>query len=225
MKQALVIMIPPSEGKTPGGEGPRLKPSRHANEMINRLQSYDGDWGKLLGVKGKALDEALAANQSLLQSPTMPAIERYSGVVYDGIGYSTLKAPAKRFFDAHVRIVSALLGLLAPQDPIPHYKLKIEKLDAAAFWKPIIAEELSEAFVIDLLPKAHQKAVEYSNGVAVDFIVEKNGKRKPAGHFGKHIKGRFVRWLCENKATGPESFSEFDEEGFKWTGDAFLKRE
>lgn len=220
-----LILIPPSEGKTSGGKGKPVKPTKAQHKMIDRLLNFDGDWSKLLGVKGKALDEAVEANQSVLASPTMPAIERYSGVVYDGIDYPGLSKDGRQFFDKHVRIVSALFGLLKPKDGIPNYKLKIEKLDAARYWQPIITKALQNKFVIDLLPKAHQKAVRYDDGIAVDFIIEKGGKRKPAGHHGKLIKGRFVRWLCENGVTSPDDFTSFDEGGFKWDGEVFFKKE
>jgi uncharacterized protein len=197
-----MILIPPSEGKTPGGtQRPLGCLGKHPQVIYDRLMSYRGNLTELYGVKGKALDVAIAANQSLLTSPTMPAIERYSGVVYDGIDYSSLSKDAKIFFNEHVRIVSALFGLVKPTDLIPDYKLKIEKLDAAKYWQPIIAEQLKNQYVIDLLPQAHQKAVAYEQGVKIEFIFEKNGKAMPAGHFGKLIKGQFIRFLCEHQVT------------------------
>ncbi|MBZ0257009.1 peroxide stress protein YaaA [bacterium] len=225
MKKNVLLLIPPSEGKAPGGDGKPMKPNKDMRKMIRRLHEYDGDWGKLLGVKGKALDEALEANAIILKALTLPAIERYCGVVYDGIDYASMKAAARKAFDERVRIVSALFGLVAPQDRIPNYKLKIDKLNAAAYWKPIITEQLKNAFVIDLLPQAHYKAVSYDDGVRVDFVCEKNGKRKPAGHFGKLIKGRFVRWLCETKTSDPKRFSSFNEDGYQWNGECFIKYE
>lgn len=223
MKETL-LLIPPSEGKTPGGTGKPIRPTRSMEEMISRLDAYEGDWGRLLGVKGNALDAAVEANRTVRTAPTLPAIERYSGVVYDGIGYETLEKEARAWFDVHVRIVSALFGLLKPKDRIPNYKLKIEKLDAASFWKPLHEKALKHYDVIDLLPQSHRKAVSYPEGIAVDFVVEKNGKRVPVGHHGKMIKGRFVRWVCENQVTLPDAFSGFTEDGYHWTGELFLKR-
>ena len=222
----LRILIPPSEGKTPGGEGNSLRRVRTpAKEMVERLSAFEGDWENLLGVKSGAKDAAIEANQNILRTATMPAIERYTGVVYQGIDYSSLKKAAQTFFDRHVRIVSAVFGLVEPQLPIPDYKLKIEKLDAARYWRPLIAKELSDCLVIDLLPQAHKKAVAYENGIEVEFFLEKSGKKKSSGHFGKLIKGKFVRWLCENKVKGVERFKEFEEDGYLWNGEFFLKKD
>lgn len=221
----VIILIPPSEGKTPCGTGePLTKLDDQVKPVYDRLLAYRGDLSQLYGVKGKALEAARLANTQLLTAPTLPAIERYSGVVYDGISYSTLTAKAQQFFNDHVRIVSALFGLVSPQDPIPDYKLKIEKLDAAAYWKPIITKKLAGCFVIDLLPQAHQKAVSYERGVRVDFIIIKNGRSVPAGHQGKLIKGKFVRWLCQHAVTDPKDFSGFKEDGFRFDGSNFVKK-
>lgn len=220
----VIILIPPSEGKVPAGTGKPLgKFSKDVQEIYGRLSGYEGDLSALYGVKGKALEAARTANAMLSQAPTLPAIERYSGVVYDGIDYPSMSPKAKDFFLQHVRIVSALFGLLAPGDRIPDYKLKIEKLDAARFWRPIIAKKLEGCFVIDLLPQAHQKAVEYQQGIQVDFIVIKKGRSVPAGHFGKLIKGQFVRWLCEEAITDPKDFIEFQKDGFRFDGRNFVK--
>ena len=86
-----------------------------------------------------------------------------------------------------VRIISGLFGLVKPDQNIPDYKLKIDKLDAQKWWKPIL--ELKDEFVIDLLPQAHRKAFHYEKGITIEFVLEKNGKKQPAGHNGKLIKG------------------------------------
>lgn len=220
-----IILIPPSEGKTPDGTGKPLKKlNEDAGEIYERLLKFKGDFSQLYGVKGKALESARLANAQLLEALTLPAVARYSGVVYNGIGYPKLSAEAQQFFNTHVRIVSALFGLLSPKDLIPDYKLKIEKLDAASYWKPIIAKKLKGCWVIDLLPQTHQKAVAYESGVKVDFIVVRNGKSVPAGHQGKLIKGRFVRWLCEHAVTDPKTFSGFKQDGFSFDGNNFVKK-
>ncbi|MBL8014368.1 MAG: peroxide stress protein YaaA, partial [Candidatus Omnitrophica bacterium] len=105
----VVILIPPSEGKAASGdEKPLGCFSTDIKVMHDRLTAYRGDLSALYGVKGKALEAAKTANAQLLTSPTLEAIFRYSGVVYDGIDYSTLPPKARNFFNDHVRIISAL---------------------------------------------------------------------------------------------------------------------
>ena len=215
-----IILIPPSEGKADGGNNKPLKfVSGIAADLIEAIKEADSK--KLYGLKEKALEKAITVNKEVLNSKTMPAIERYTGVVYDAIDYQTLKN--KSDFDKKVLIISGLFGLLSPTDLIPNYRLKIDKLKAAKLWVNSNSEQLKDKFVIDLLPQAHKKAVKYDNGIEVEFVLKKAGKKMSAGHQGKHIKGRFVRWLIENNITAPKHFKDFKEEGYKWTGEIFLK--
>ena len=210
----MILLIPPSEGKVSGGKFPPITLSVEQQHMYNALCSYNGNLAKLLGVQGKALEHAKLVNAHILQAPTLPAIQRYSGVVYQALSYETLTSEAKAYVDNHIKIVSGLFGLLNATDRIPEYKLKIEKLGADAFYKPIIGKALKDDFVIDLLAQAQRKAVYYKNGVRVEFIIRKNGEKKPAGHAGKTIKGKFIRWLCENQVTDIDRLIEFREDGF-----------
>lgn len=222
MTKTSLILIPPSEGKTSGGKHPPLKKIHPLTKELHKQLTTEKNQEKLLGVKGNKLEESIQANKHILKSATFPAIERYSGVVYDGIDYQTLKQ--KKFFDSHVRIVSALFGVVKPQDLLPDYKLKIEKLKADKLWLEENSQQLKNHFIIDLLPKTHRKAISYDDGIEVEFTIIKNGKKIPAGHNGKFIKGRFVRWLVENKITDPNEFKKFKEDDFSWNGKEFIKK-
>ncbi|WP_419780722.1 YaaA family protein [Maridesulfovibrio sp.] len=215
-----IILIPPSEGKADGGKNkPLSSVSGITADLIEAIKEADPK--KLYGLKEKALEKAIAVNKEILISKTMPAIDRYTGVVYDAIDYQTLKN--KSDFNKKVLIISGLFGLVSPTDLIPNYRLKIDKLKAAKLWIDSNSEYLKNKFVIDLLPQAHKKAAKYENGIEVEFVLKKTGKKMPAGHQGKYIKGRFVRWLIENNVTNPKHFINFTEEDYKWTGEVFLK--
>ncbi len=224
-KKDFVILIPASEEKNEGGNlAPLGQPSKEVQYMVEALRRYRGDWERLLGVRGEALVAAIEANKNILLSPTMSAIERYCGEIYQQIDYFSLSDSARRFFDEHVRIVSPVFGLLKPREPIPNYRLRIDKLSAARYWRMILAEVLEDHYVIDLLPVVFKRAVPYEKGISVDFVIIKDGKEISAEPSTRAIKGRFVRFLCENKISDPKEFSQFDEDGFKWDWLVFVKR-
>ena len=210
----MIILIPPSEGKVSGGNLPPIKLTPTQQVMYDTLREFDGNMSKLLGVQGKALEHAKLVNAHILTAKTLPAILRYSGVVYEAISYATLSPQAQSYANEHIRIVSGLFGLITPTTTIPEYKLKIEKLGADRYYKPLIGKAIGDEFVIDLLAQAQRKAVYYKKGVRVEFIIRKNGEKKPAGHAGKTIKGKFIRWLCENQVTDIDRLIEFREDGF-----------
>lgn len=202
------ILLPESEGKTKGGEHPPIVLSDKTKKLLKEFVKHDPQ--KLLGVKGDKLEQALVVNRSLSKNPTRKAILRFSGVVYDGLDYNSLSSTAKKRADKNIFIMTAMFGLIRADTHIPEYKLKINTCGADKVWMTKLDD-----FVIDLLPKKHQKAVQYDNGIVVEFKHKKDGKLKPAGHFGKLIKGRFARFLIEENTKNPKDMLTFNQDGYK----------
>ncbi len=211
------ILLPPSEGKVLRGTGAAktywTALSRH---LLQECTS--GDPEKLYSTRRA---EAVSLNADALTAPTMPAIERYSGVVYKALDYNSLEAKEQEYINNHVRIECALFGLVPPQEPIPNYVLSITKLQCAKLWLDTNSRLLHKSFVLDLLPAAHRKAVLYRNGLAIDFTTNRNGSTKLTGHEGKRIKGVYVRWLAQNLVTSQDQALQFSEDGYKWNGKTF----
>lgn len=225
----MYILLPPSEGKSARaghgvlGANPGVNPddTRAVLDHINRLRPAER--ARFYGLKdaGKCA-AAHALNTACFEASALPAIDRYTGVVYDHIDYPTLrkKAAARN----RVLIVSALFGLIPAGAPIPDYKLSMNPW-LARYWKSIntarLADRAGGKAVLDLLSQSYRKAVEHPNLITVDFRVE--GGKKAAGHFGKAIKGRFVRWILENNAQSTSDFVDFTEDGYRFDGSNFVR--
>ena len=167
-------------------------------------------------------------NQDIFNSPCACAIERYTGVVYEHIDWITLSEKAKNYMEKYVFIFSGLFGILTPMTPIPDYKLKMNVLSLQHHWNPILTEALQdENPIIDLLPQVHRKAYKPNKKhvIPVDFLIINKGKKTAAGHFGKAVKGEFIRHMAENNVTSIDEFSGFEYDGFKWDGTSFVKEE
>ena len=227
------ILIPPSEGKAKTKSGNILfadtnfKFTREVNQVVRLLELIDDE--DLASVYGTSSEKAMLfhrQNQDIFNSKCAPAIERYTGVVYEHIGWSTLSDKAKDYMEKYIYIFSGLFGLLTPKTLIPDYKLKMNVLSLQYHWNPILTEALNnEKNVIDLLPQVHRKAYKPNkeNVLTVDFQITKKGKKSAAGHFGKAVKGEFIRYIAENNITSTDGFSGFEYEGFKWDGTSFVK--
>jgi len=236
MSTPFLILLPPSEGKAPEGEGAPLNLeslsfsefNKTRAQMIKALGQLSGKprvAQKQLGVKGIALDKARADNAGLLDAPTMTAIERYTGVMYDSIDHESLDAESKRQFGESTIIMSGLFGAVRPFDMIPTYKLKMGakirlNKSCATIWKPPITKALStvaeNGVIWDLLPNEHSAAWDPSR-VACDvrFTVKfleagRDGKLKTVSHWSKALKGALVRHLVANPAAAGEADSALD---------------
>ena len=226
------FLIPPSEGKA------KVKPSNvlfsetdfaleeHVQQVVDLLDLIDDeDLQSVYGTSQEKSELLHRQNQDIFKSRCAPAINRYTGVVYQHIEWETLDEDARKFLNENFLIFSGLFGVLSPQTPIPNYKLKMNVLSLQYHWNPIITEELKdEDLIIDMLPQVHRKAYTPGKNVKqIDFIVKSDGKNKAAGHFGKAVKGKLIRYIAQNKVTDLEGFYGFEYQGFKWDGKAFVK--
>jgi cytoplasmic iron level regulating protein YaaA (DUF328/UPF0246 family) len=199
------ILLPPSEGKSQ--ESGKGSFRRFCPERVSEVQPVV-DWlgqlsvsaqRTLYGLKSEVkAAEAHAQNLAALDAPCIKAISRYTGVVYDFLDINSLPnlASARK----RILIASALFGLVNGDTPLPAYKLSMTPW-LTKHWRPLNTERLVAITqgkpVLNLLSQTYAKAVDYPALVTVDFRVD--GGAKAAGHFGKAIKGRFVRWVLENK--------------------------
>ena len=116
------ILIPPSEGKAkvkPGGtlfSETKFRFEREVNQVVRLLELIDDE--DLSSVYGKSAEKAFMfhrQNQDVFNSRCAPAIERYTGVVYEHISWSTLSEKAKNYMEKYIYIFSGLFGLLTPK--------------------------------------------------------------------------------------------------------------
>ena len=239
-----LILLPPSEGKADGGDGPcwavadqsfpDLAEQRRVvvRALVEAMGAPSEDRSKLLGVGTAKAEEATATNLVVDSAPTLPAIQRYTGVLYDALDYPSLPASVRRGVDRQVVILSGLWGAVRPTDLIPDYKLKMGAAlpglgRPARFWKPALTAALAEAAsgtVWDLLPNEHAAAWDPAiagRRIRVRFLddVVKNGERTlvTVSHWNKLLKGALVRHVVEHGLDDPEGLVGFDHpEGYAY---------
>ncbi len=226
------ILIPPSEGKAKVRsldvlfKDTNFQFSKYTQQIVDLLCLIENE--DLTSVYGTSQDKAIMfhrQNQDVFNSKCVPAIERYTGVVYNHIDWATLSQKSQTYMEKHIIIFSGLFGLLSPDTLIPDYKLKMNVLSLKNLWGPIISNYLKdEDIIFDLLPQVHRKAyTPNKNTIQVDFLVRSKGKTSAAGHFGKAVKGQFIRFLAQNQIKKMKDFSKFEYDGFKWDGKQFIK--
>ena len=132
----MLVLLPPSEGKTPGGDGPPLGPRptmstpalaapRAALVAAVRHAAAADPAALAAGLRlppGLA-DAALAADRAVTRAATRPALDRYAGVVYAALDAGSLSAAARRRADEQVLVLSGLWGVVRGGDPVPDYRV------------------------------------------------------------------------------------------------------
>ncbi|WKD57469.1 hypothetical protein CAPI_04555 [Corynebacterium capitovis DSM 44611] len=213
----MLIVLPPSETKADGGEETAFDLSFPAldgvrQSLLDDLRALDVDT-MMASLKLPASKRADAEqNRSLRSAPVMPAILRYTGVLYDALRATTLPAPAT----ARLAVGSALFGLVRAGDLIPRYRLsassKVPTRDGRAVtmkarWGTSISDVLSEeGFIVDLRSGSYLALGPSAGAVTVRVETLVGGARKVVSHFNKKYKGELARAL----ALGPDCGSVDD---------------
>lgn len=232
----LFILLPPSEGKALSGvAGTKFKETdgkfgkslaKQRAEIISALRIENGGSQKLLGVSGTHLLRAQQANLALRGAKTLPARERYTGVVWDHLDLASLTSAQQKFADKNIIVVSGLLGLVTAGDAIPDYRLKIgaslEPMGKlSTWWREEISLALNKycagAVLIDLLPQEHSAAfVPDEKLLGAYFRVDLATKSGTAGgHDAKAAKGRLARHLIINHKSPVAALKTFKDPKFK----------
>lgn len=220
------ILLPPSEGKADGGRpgtawDPSAGPTGRALgelriQVAGALGRARGGDQKLLGVKGQALERARSVNIAVLGAPSLPAWQRYAGVVWDHLDLASMPAPARAVAVKRILVPSGLLGIVRGDEQTPDYKLKMGAVlpgtgRLSRWWRDAVTTEIVRltrgGTIVDLLPQEHSDAVDWSavgegRVVHVDLVSRAKDGRV-GGHDAKAAKGLLARRLLDAPTTAP----------------------
>ncbi len=216
----MIVLLPPSETKRAGGDGPPLDPAALSwpelvplrMELMADLVALAADppaSRRALGLSAKQ-DAEIERNATLFTAATLPAIRRYTGVLYDALDIESLRGAAASRARARLTIGSALFGLLRAEDRIPAYRLSATSRlpgwpGLATRWravlKPLLTDLAGRELVVDLRSGAYVGLGQLDTAVRVDVLAEHpDGRRTVVTHFNKAHKGRLARVLASGKS-------------------------
>jgi cytoplasmic iron level regulating protein YaaA (DUF328/UPF0246 family) len=147
-------------------------------------------------------------NRAISTSAVMPAIERYTGVLYDALEVASLDAAARAFLADSAVIHSALFGLISAEDRVPAYRFshdsRIPGTSLAKLWREANAEVLAArpGLILDLRSESYVHlgpAPDRPDSVFLRVVTDGgDGPRRALNHFNKHGKGELVRALARS---------------------------
>ena len=208
----MLIVLPPSETKASGGTDapvslsfPSLDPVRTLLIDVLTATPVDAQMSELKIPAGKRAEAE--ENLTLCTAPVMPAIQRYTGVLYDALDAATLPASAL----SRLAVGSALFGLVRAGDLIPRYRVsgssKLGGKTMKAWWGFAVTEVLAEqGFVVDMRSGAYQQLGPVPGAVTVR--VEQVDTGKVVSHFNKQYKGELARALAPHDASSAEDVAD-----------------
>jgi len=220
----VLILLPPSETKRVGGDGPPLDLTslsfpeltgarRQALAALKALSRNLSAAAGMLRLGPSSATEA-ARNRVVMTSPTMPAIDRYDGVLFDELDAATLPPSARTFAEQHLAIGSALFGLSGALDLIPAYRLshdsRLPGTTLGAIWRAPLTAALAarEGLLIDLRSEGYAAlgpVPARPDSVYIRVVSDDgHGRKRALNHFNKKGKGAFARRLLLAELDHPD---------------------
>ncbi|MDK3255258.1 peroxide stress protein YaaA [Blastococcus capsensis] len=214
----MLVLLPPSETKATGGDGPpldlaaltapELTPVRTGlAEALVGLAADVPASRAALGLSPKQDDE-IARNAALFTAGTLPALQRYTGVLYDALDIGSLTRAQRARADRRLAVGSALFGLVGGADRIPAYRLSAGSTlpglpTLRSLWKPALGPVLAgtDGLVVDLRSGSYAALAPAPGAVGVTVLSERaDGTRSVVSHYNKAHKGRLARLLATTTA-------------------------
>jgi hypothetical protein len=204
----MTILLAPAETKQSGGINAPLDIRRLHDFQKEVLEAYEeqiknstieelSDWFGL-----KNLKEVEKFKRSILDLPTLKAIQRYTGVAFDAIDYNNLDAKSKQYIDNNTYIFSNFFGMVRANFPIPEYKFKqgkvLKKFDNIKLFKKHLKSILDNVLgdeILDLSASHYNKFYKPSANV-ITFKFLKDGK--VVSHWAKHYRGAVLKEIALN---------------------------
>ncbi|TDD36312.1 peroxide stress protein YaaA [Actinomadura sp. KC06] len=210
------ILLPPSEKKATGGDGPPLDMGSLSFPGLNPMRervlkalmraSRRKNAAEVLALPPGQADEARARNLALREAPTLPAARLYTGVLYDNLNLADLEADAAA---EQIIVFSGLWGALRLTDRVPPYRLSMAvSLPPAGrlgtLWRPPMrkALRLDDDLVVDMRSGPYA-SVWKAPGPAVavrvfrERVVGGVPKRTVVSHMAKATRGQIAHDLLK----------------------------
>ena len=214
----MLVLLPPSETKAPGGDGAPLDLGRLSfpelttvrTDLVVALVELAGDVPAARAALGLSprQDDEIKRDAALWTSPTRPAVERYTGVLYEALDVASMSRAQRARAGRRLAVASALFGLVRAEDPIPAYRLSAGSTlpgrpPLHTFWRPALAPVLTGVgeLVVDLRSGAYAALAPAPGAVSVQVVSERpDGSRTVVSHANKAHKGRLARLLATTTA-------------------------
>lgn len=173
---------------------------------------------RVLNLGPKSVEEL--GNNVFTDAPVMPAIDRYTGVLYSATNAPQWTTEQREWATRHVFIHSALWGIISSGDEIPNYRLshdtRLGGHTLSSIWGGQLSAALSEMAAGDWVLDARSAGYRDLAPIPADVpslyldVVSKAGG-KALNHFNKVHKGELVAAMVRDMPDlpTPQSFVEW----------------
>ncbi|MEM6338626.1 MAG: YaaA family protein [Pseudomonadota bacterium] len=220
---------------TPSNISSQLVESKEMTKTLQALKKLSAqNIVKSMKVSEKIAELNYDRFQNFETLPEKQAIYAYNGDVYNNIDTETLDENSLHFSQEHLRILSALYGILKPLDMIKAYRLemscKIPRLAPKGmnlFWQKNITERINlelekhkNKFLINIASNEYSASINTkmldATLINVHFRETRDGKLKNIALNSKRARGMLADYIIRNQIDHPDNIKTFNKSDYQF---------
>lgn len=214
---------------------------KEAMETVSWMSRFSSQtMMELLRVNEKIASETVERYQLMErgEAELLPALLSYSGAVFKRISARDFNRIEWAFAQKHLRIFSALYGMLRPLDRVGAYRMEgwVQLPDNEGKlqtrfekWKKLLTQGFIQEIIenggvlLHLASEEMQLFVDWEEVcrrvrvVKPDFYEIRDGKLRSVTMYAKMCRGEMVRYIIHNQIDDIESVKGFQWEGFQYS--------
>lgn len=242
----MLVVLAPSKKQRFDAPAPGVRPTRppfadRAAAIAASIASMDADEiAGLFGVNDRIAAATLHAYLAWTAehgAGGRPALFAYTGETYRGLAAHDLTADDIAWSQDHLRILSALYGVLRPHDAIRPYRLDFTvplRLNGATslydYWGEAPTHHLAAALersgspdLVCLASAEFAKLVRADSlpGRLVTPVFKERTSRglRTVSVYAKQARGAMAGWIVRNRIDEPDEVAAFDLDGYRYEPD------
>ncbi len=183
-----------------------------AEALVASLKKYNKDEIKKIFKCSSTISQSVFDYYQNFNKEVHPALFFFNGLQYKNIEVKSLKNDEIKFLLDNLYIADSLYGILKASDNISHYRLDY-KVKLPFFGYNYYKKELDEFIkepIINLCSKEYSKNLNQEKLFSINFVQDVKGNVKSYSTHTKIIRGKFIKYLAQNKTTSLSIIRKFN---------------
>jgi cytoplasmic iron level regulating protein YaaA (DUF328/UPF0246 family) len=199
----------------------QLAPSLNLFGILQQMSEQE--IASIMMIKGKLLDETVKLYQQFSANNSMiRAIDCYRGAVFQQLQLKQYSSSQRAYMNQHLRILSAMYGVLQPDSTIWPYRLDLTMkptgISLVEYWQQRVAKQFaSEEVLVNLASEEFSPLLE----PLIDRVIhihfqerQKDGQLKTVSTYAKQARGRMVHQCISREVKEPTELKREEIYGY-----------
>lgn len=187
------------------------------NYLLSILASQSKDQiAQMMKLKGNLLDQTYSLYQDRNEISVNEAIKTYTGMVFKGLTLDHYNSEQIDYLHNHLLILSALYGVLRPDDLIKPYRLDFTMnfpINLYDYWQEDVTNVIKDELIINLASQEYSALIKKPM-INIDFLQKRGNAYKNVSTYSKQARGIMLDYLIRNQVSDLNQLKQFDCAGY-----------